>query len=368
VLYLTPNPNRASSNVALEGWIRVLRPKGLTPVLVSDRAGAFHSWALGQGVRAAVVPLPLPRKSRPWSFLRSLAALWLLAGRERVQLIHCNEQAVYPIGQYLGRLRGVPCVVSVRSRIERGFGRWAFGGARRPRRIFFLSRPFLELCRPAVEGIVPAPDWRVLPNALDPQEFRPDDERRARFRTAHGLGDGPLVGTASALRPVKQIEHLFAAVSRLEAPGVRPLLAGAGVPGGEAYAEELVALGRRMLGPRLCYLGHLDDLRDFLNALDLFVNTAREEPFGVSVLQALACGTPVVGYPRTTVAEVVLPGGGEIVAQDDVDALARALDSWLADPARLASARAGARHRVESSYDVRAVAEQLWAEYQSVLR
>ena len=43
------------------------------------------------------------------------------------------------------------------------------------------------------------------------------------------LGDGPLVGTASALRPIKQLEHLFAAVARVRAPGVRLLLAGTGM-------------------------------------------------------------------------------------------------------------------------------------------
>jgi hypothetical protein len=56
VLYLTMNPNRGSTLAATEGWFRALRPRGLQPVLASHRAGAFHAWALQQGIAAYPVP------------------------------------------------------------------------------------------------------------------------------------------------------------------------------------------------------------------------------------------------------------------------------------------------------------------------
>src|SRR5581483_9331317 len=98
VLFLTTNPNRLSTTVSLEGWFQALRPAGLTPVLVSDQAGEFHAWARQRGIASYAIPLPFPRKARPVRFVRSLAALVGVAKRHRIELVHCNEQAAYPIG------------------------------------------------------------------------------------------------------------------------------------------------------------------------------------------------------------------------------------------------------------------------------
>src|SRR5262245_10123039 len=121
VLYLTMNPNRASTTVPTEGWVHHLREKGLRPVIASHQVGAFHEWALGQGIPAYHVALPFPSKWWPWRFFRSLWQLRRLARRHQIQLIHCNEQDIYPIGQYLGRLCRLPVVVSVHFTMGRGY-------------------------------------------------------------------------------------------------------------------------------------------------------------------------------------------------------------------------------------------------------
>ncbi len=368
VLYLTMNANRASTTLPTEGWIRQLRPKGLRPVLVSHRTGDFHSWALAEKVPAYHVPLPFPSKVRPWAFLRSLWQLRGIVRKHDIQLIHCNEHDIYPIGQYLGRLCRLPVVVSVHFSMTPEFCRWAFGGRRRPRRIIFTSRGNLETCRQAITGVVDEKDWRLLPNGLDLDHYRPDQSERETFRRHHGLSSDLLIGAACALRPRKQLEHLFAAAARLAVPNLRVVLAGGPVPGDENYAQKLLDDARTLLGDRLVCLGHLNELRGMYNALDVYVNTSREEACSLSILEALACGCPVVGYPSKSVDEQVLPGGGEIVPQDDTDALVVALARWLADPQRLAAGRTGARRRAETDYDIRVRSEQLWEEYWQVLR
>jgi glycosyltransferase involved in cell wall biosynthesis len=368
VLYLTMNPNRASTTVPTEGWFKVLRKRGLQPILVSHTIGDFHDWTVEQGIPAYHIPLPFPSKLRPWKFLRSLWRLRRLVHHHKIQLIHCNEQNIYPIGRYLSRLCRLPVVVSVHFTMDRGFCQWAFGGNQQPDRMFFTSRANCSNCRPGIEDVVPESRWRLLLNGMDLRHLCADEKLRDSFRSEHSLGNTFLIGTASALRPRKQLEHLFEAASRIASPDFRVVIAGAAVSGDEEYSAKLLKDARSLLGNKLVYLGHLKDLRSLFNALDVYVNTSKEEACSLSILESLACGCPVVGYPSKSVDEQVEPGGGEIVPQDDIGALSAALSRWLSDSERLAAARLGARKRVEDHYDIEKLAGQLWDEYQCVLQ
>jgi glycosyltransferase involved in cell wall biosynthesis len=366
VLYLTMNPNRESTTVPTEGWFRLLGPRGLEPVLVSRQSGAFQEWARAQGVPTYETEMPFPSTRWPFPFISSLLRLRAIARRHRPELVHCNEHDVYPAGQYLARMLGIPVAVSVHFTLRDGFSRWAFSGRRAPDRMFFVSRSCLEACRPDVGGIVDESHWRVLHNGLNLDHYQPDQQRGLAFRREHGLESARVLGVACALRPRKQLEHLFQAVHRLDDPSVHVVVAGGPVSGDEAYAERLLQDARALLGERLIYLGHLRELRFLYNALDLFVNTSQEESFGLSVLEAMACGCPVVGYPSVSVSEVVLPNGGEIVAQDDIPALVTAIRAWLRRPDLLTNARNAARAQ-SGLFDIAAVAAQLWQEYEEVL-
>lgn len=367
VMYLTMNPNRASTTVATEGWFRLLPARGLQPVLVSKAAGAFHEWTLGQGIPASIIPLPVPNEVTPTSLARALWPLWRLARRHKIQMVHCNEQDIYPVGQRLGRLLRVPVVVSVHCRMDRGFCTWAFRRNRQPARMFFVSNANREACREGLDGLLPESLRRVLHNAIDLDHFAPDPGRRLRFREQHGLTANVAIGVACALREWKQLDHLIDAAAPLTDSRLRVVIAGGPYQGEEAYAEGFLRRARERLGGRLITLGHLSELRDFYNGLDVFVNTSREEAGSISVIESLACGCPIVGYPSGAVREQILPSGGEIVAQDDRDALSAALARYVAEPAPLASLRAGARQAAEERFDIQVASERLWAEYLSLV-
>lgn len=367
VLYLTMNPNRASTTVPTEGWFRVLRPTGLEPVLASSEIGSFHEWTAAQGIPAFHVPMPVPGGFSLTSLVAPLWKLRRIVKRFGIQIIHSNEQDLYPVAQYLGKLCSLPVVVSVHFTMDRGFCEWAFGGSRNPRTIFFVSAGSRDACRPGVEGVIPEAKWRVLPNGLDLEHFVPDPERRRQFRQDHRLESGPVIGVACALRPRKQLEHLFEAASHLDVPGLRVVVAGAAVKGDEAYAEELLRAARVKLGDRLVTLGHLDELRGFYNALDVFVNTSQEEACSISVSESLACGCPVVAYPSKSVDGQILPDGGEVVEQDNVEQLTAVLQRWVAQPSELWQRRAGARKTAEARFDIRQLSADLWTEYETIL-
>lgn len=366
VLYLTINPNRESTTVPTEGWFRCLEASGLRPVLASSACGAFQNWAESEGIPSYQVPLLNPSKSNPLPFIKSLWQLRRIVRRHAIELIHCNEQDCYPIGSYLARIAGLPIVVSVHFTMERGFCKWAFGGRRCPDRMYFVSKRNFEQCFNGLDGIVARDNCRVLHNGLNLERYQVDARVREDFRKEHRLEHSVALGVACALRPRKQLEHFFAAAAKLNFPNLKFVLAGGPVTGDEEYARSILEKGRDLLGTRFVYIGHVKDLRPLCNGLDLFVNTSREESFGIAVLEALACGCPVIGYDSKAVDEVILPDGGEIVPQDNIESLAAGIDKWLRHSDKLNAARRGARQQAER-FDIRHISNQLWQGYEDVL-
>ena len=96
----------------------------------------------------------------------------------------------------------------------------------------------------------------------------------------------------------------------------------------------------------------LDDKVGFLQALDLFVVPAEyDDPKGLSLIEAMACGTPVVAPRRGTYTELLeRTGGGVLVEPEDAGGLEQALAALAADPARRAELGRRAAEGVRAHY------------------
>lgn len=190
---------------------------------------------------------------------------------------------------------------------------------------------------------------RIIPNGFWADRFRPTPDGSI-FRTRYGIEvDEPLVLFAGRLASNKGLPHLVRAWERVAPlhPRARLVLAGED-QGWRARLEAMTELP-------LLFTGHLDDAtyRSALAAADVLVLPSEWEAFGIVLAEAMACGTPVVA---TNV------GGAPDVVQDDItgrlveygheDALGRALDDLLRDPAK--------RERMGAAGQVRAFAEYSW--------
>lgn len=126
----------------------------------------------------------------------------------------------------------------------------------------------------------------------------------------------------------------------------------AGPIGDQAYYRREVA---PRLGPDARYVGHLDSgaLAQLVGSADVcVVSPCWEEPFGLVVIEALATGTPVAGFDRGALREVLTDATGVLAPPGDVTALAAAIDR----AGRLD--RAACRERVRRSFSLEAMVDR----------
>jgi glycosyltransferase involved in cell wall biosynthesis len=187
--------------------------------------------------------------------------------------------------------------------------------------------------RDALTRIMPKLPVTVIPPGVAMDRFVPGDRIAARRRL--GLPeDAQIVGSAGRLVPVKAHHVLIRALSRLP-PNVICAIAGDG-----PELNNLQSLVRELgLQNRVHFLGHRDDLWKVYPAFDVFCLPSEAEGLPRTILEAQACGIPVVASAVGGIPEAVHPYASALVAPSDPHALAQALSRILAQAERLPSPR-----------------------------
>lgn len=195
---------------------------------------------------------------------------------------------------------------------------------------------------------IPSDKLEIVYNGVDLTKFAPlEPQRRAELRAEFGVANGELallfLGTGYERKGLARLLEAFASVAT-QLPRVRVWVVGRDSEQGryEKLAENL------RISARTRFFGERRDARSFFAAADLYVLPTWYDSFGFTVLEALACGTPVVTTDHAGAAELVESGvqGAVLPVAAGRDELARTLLEWC-DPTRLAAARPLARARAE---------------------
>jgi glycosyltransferase involved in cell wall biosynthesis len=185
-----------------------------------------------------------------------------------------------------------------------------------------------------------------VPTGVDLARFAPGDRAAARDRL--GLPrDGFVVGIVATLRSWKGHRYLVDAAAQALGPGARRdwtlVMVGDG-PGAENLRAQVSALG---IGDHVRMPGNQDDVVPWLQALDAFaLPSYANEGVPQAIMQAMACGVPVVSTPVGAIGELVRDRDtGLLVPPQDAAALGAALARLQDDTALRASlARRGREH------------------------
>jgi glycosyltransferase involved in cell wall biosynthesis len=138
----------------------------------------------------------------------------------------------------------------------------------------------------------------VIPNGVDLSRVAFDPTARARIRAEFGLAAGDyVIGVLGRLDPNKQFGLVIEAAAPLLGKGTRLLVVGKaanqGEPGDERARLEEIAAWCGVSG-QVIFAGERHDVAAMLSAMDLFIASSAQETFGLSVLEALANGLPVL--------------------------------------------------------------------------
>jgi glycosyltransferase involved in cell wall biosynthesis len=195
---------------------------------------------------------------------------------------------------------------------------------------------------------------RTIYHGVDVSRFAPLPAESRRLAPADGIH----VMTAAFLIKDKGVDHLVRAMS---APGLAR--ARLSVVGDGPELEALASLSRELgIADRTTFLGLRTDLNVLLHDVDVFVHPAVwHEAFGLTVVEAMAAGCPVVASRIGAIPELVVDSEtGFVVAPGDSAGIARALERLAQDPSLRARLGAAARRRAVEQFDLeRCVGEHL---------
>jgi glycosyltransferase involved in cell wall biosynthesis len=325
-------PKLGGAEQQLAGLAPRLMAAGVEVHVLTRRYPGLEKFEIINGVPVHRLPIPGPKLFDSLVFMA--AALRLLA-RLQPDVIHAHE-LLSPTTTALAarRLLGVPVVAKVLRGGELGdlarLRRNPLSATRIPAmarevdRFIVISR---EIDRELAEIGVPTERRVFIPNGVDTQRFIPAaEEQRRALRASLGAPQGAVVLYAGRLSPEKNL-HLLANVWQSlhnRFPTAELWIVGKG-------EEENTLRGFTSAGVRL--LGYQPDVLPYLQAADLFVLPSQAEGLSNALLEALACGLPVVATAVGGSVDVIETGrNGLLVPPGDAAALQGALQALLSDP------------------------------------
>ncbi len=294
-----------------------------------------------------------------------------LVARARPDLVHIDEEPYSAVSAQMAwhcRRRDVPCCFfawqNLAKRIPPPFG--ALRGY-----VFRTARGGIAGTE-AAAAVLRGWGWHgplaVIPQfGVDTTHFRPDATARARVRERIGAGGAFVLGYAGRLVPEKGVHLLFPSIR--EQTALRLLIVGDG-PQRASLESAARSAG---IADRIHFAGRIDSRRipDWLNAMDaLALPSLRThgwmEQFGRILVEAMACGVPVIGS-RTGEIPAVIGDAGLLVPEGDAAALAAAVAVLAGSAQHRALYAERGRSRVEARFTNEHIASETYGFYRRLL-
>ncbi len=280
---------------------------------------------------AAVHVLGETRLSRPLSIWRARKTLKRLTEAIAADVVVCHSEWSHALFGAAIRQVGVPLVYAFHGPLNR---RDLLG------RVSALTPPDLRLFNSRFTAMsvrhndhIP---MKVVYNPVERRQIADPQAVREEVRDTLGVSPGSrVIIQVSRMQPFKGHEALFRALELLvDVPNwVCWIVGGAQRKKERAYLERLQQVVTRLgIADRVRFLGERDDVHRLFAGADLFCQSNQEpEPFGVSFVEALLAGIPVVTFAMGGATEIIDRSCGVLVPRGDCRALSEGIRGFLTE-------------------------------------
>ncbi|MDG4594416.1 MAG: glycosyltransferase [Candidatus Contendobacter sp.] len=208
----------------------------------------------------------------------------------------------------------------------------------------------------------------VAPNGIEWNQFE-ILPKRGVFREIYQIKDAPLVLFLGRLHHKKGLDILIPAFARVrwEMPGVRLVIVG---PDNDGYLKQVNTwIRENNIEDSVTYVDFLAGtalMQAYVDA-DVFVLPSYTENFGMTVVESMACGLPVVISNHVNIYKDIEETGSGIVTNCDIEEVSRAIVSILKNPDKARDMGQKARRAAKKLYAWQGITDRLLKEYQAIL-
>ncbi|MDR1727818.1 MAG: glycosyltransferase family 4 protein [Acidobacteriota bacterium] len=300
-----------------------------------------------------------------WGELLRLTARPLPDGRWRI--FHARRNVEMLVGLLLRRAFRRKLLLVFTSVAQRRHSAWT--------RFLYSRMDALVSTSPRSASFLSRPVAAIVPHGVDTDAYRPSGDRGREWAGCGAPGRRG-VGIFGRVRPQKGVEEFVDALCEVlpRHPDVTAVLTGEVTPEHRAFEARLKGKIRgRGLEGRFLWLGKVPagEVRAWLRRVSLAVAVPRNEGFGLTALEAMSSGTPVVAT-RTGAFDLLVRDGVDGIlipcapSGEVVEALRDACERLLSSPGTLERMGAAARRRACESFSIQREAEGLNAVYRGL--
>lgn len=239
-------------------------------------------------------------------------------------VLHCHMVHANLLGRIVRIFTSVPVVISTAHNIDEG-GRWREVAYRLTD---FLADATTNVSQAAVDrylevGVAPRNKIRFIPNGINTDEFKPDDQARNLLRDELGVEDAFLWLAVGRFEEAKDYPNMFRAFSKLkESRNAKLFIVGQGELEGD-FKQQVKELH---IENRVHFLGLRQDIPKIMNIADGYVMSSAWEGLPMVLLEAASTSIPIVATDVGGNREILINDvSGFIVPPNDSDQLASSL-------------------------------------------
>jgi len=233
---------------------------------------------------------------------------------------------------------------------------------------FLIRRMDRVIATSAASGAFLRVPHHIIMHGVNLDHFTPPKDSQDEFAACQ-LGGVYAVGCFGRLRPQKGTDLFVAAMIELLPlyPQWVALVSGRVTPEHQQFVADIrQKIMQAGLEKRILFLGEVADIVPWYRRLSLYVAPSRNEGFGLTPLEAMACQTAVVASDAGAYREQVAAGCGQVVPAGDGQALTRAIEVFLANPQATKEAGKRAIAHVQKNFPLVGEADAIARVYEEI--